>query len=93
MSKTKMYRLKVGEHYCSLNTHLHTEGVAIPDCSRRQAEVVEHVNTANAIIRRTHTLREDVKKSMLSDFVGFKPLLFEGMVEHEEFQPDKEDES
>ncbi len=84
--KTKMYRLKVGERYCSLDTRMHEDGVAIPDVDRASAHVVRHINTANAIIARTHRLRDEVKGSMLADWPKFKPLLFDGRLEHEEFE-------
>lgn len=81
-----MYRLKVGDKYCSLNTNLHVDGVAIPDSpSREAAHVCEHVNTANAIIRRTNDLKGEIRGSMFAEWPKFKPVLFEGGVEHEEF--------
>lgn len=82
----KRYRLKVGDKYCTLDTYFHADGVAIPNSpNMEQGVVIGHVNTAKAIIRRTHELRDHVKKSMLFDFPKFRPLLFDGSVMSEEF--------
>ncbi len=86
----KKYRLKVNAAYCSLNYEFHADGVAIPDTDLLGAHVCDHVNTANAIAKRTHELRDNVKKSMLSDWPKFKPLDFSGYVTTEEFLVDEE---
>lgn len=87
MKSKKHYRLMVGQKYCTLNHELHADGVAIPNAKTiEDAAVIEHVNTANAIIKRPHNLRDEISKSMYADWPKFAPIKFSGYVEHEEFQ-------
>lgn len=82
----KMFRVRVGDKYCSLNTDFHELGVAIPDTDLAGAHVFKTRVGAAYSIDRMHEARKKADGSMYPEFKGWTPLRFSGVLEVEEFQ-------
>lgn len=84
----KKYRLRLNGAYCSLNMKLSEKGVAIPDIpaeARDSAAVFDTRQGADACIRRTTELQNEVRISMYASWEKFRVLDFIGTPEPEEF--------
>lgn len=81
------FRVHVNGVYCSLNLGFHELGCLIPDAAKDTCHVFTNLNAANHAVDRTVAVAAEVRRSMIPDFKPLQPLLFNGELVIERFEP------
>lgn len=81
------FRVHVKGTYCSLNLGFHELGCLIPDATLATCHVFNNLNGASFAVERTQSTAREVRRSLHAEFKLLKPILFEGELEIERFQP------